>query len=158
MSDDTTLPTGASKHDKAKPDLSLLPKIFLEEVAKAFMVGEKKYGRYNYTKGHKASQLVAAAQRHITAWYQGEENDPVDGQHHLGAAAACMAMALRQAELGTLKDDRFKAAMEQTEPAIEFVGSALGLPKHACKCDILRIPWTTSGSDGIRCVSCGGMR
>lgn len=158
MSDDTTLPTGASKHDKAKPDLSLLPKIFLEEVAKAFMVGEKKYGRYNYTKGHKASQLIAAAQRHITAWYQGEENDPVDGQHHLGAAGACMAMALRQAELGTLKDDRFKVAVVVPEPVIEFVGSADGLSKHACKCNPAYLPWTTSGTGGVRCTSCGGIR
>lgn len=100
--------TKAAKNDGKKADLSLLPKTFLVEVAKAFMVGEKKYGRYNYTKGHDASQLMAAAMRHLTAWNEGEEHDPEDGQHHLGAAAACIAMALRQIELGTLKDNRFK--------------------------------------------------
>lgn len=98
----------ASKNDQAKPDLSLLPKIFLEAVAKAFMVGEKKYGRYNYCKGHEASQLIAAAQRHLTAWFEGEENDPIDGQPHLGSVGACIAMLLRQQELGTLKDNRYK--------------------------------------------------
>lgn len=98
----------ASKNDQAKPDLSLIPKVFLEEVAKAFMVGEKKYGRYNYCKGHKASQLIAAAQRHLTAWFNGEEYDPIDGQHHLGSVGACIAMLLRQNELGTLTDDRYK--------------------------------------------------
>jgi len=97
----------AAKNDQAKPDLSLLPKIFMEEVAKAFMVGEKKYGRYNYCKGHNASQLIAAAQRHLTSWFEGEELDPVDGQHHLGAAGACIAMLLRQNQLGTMKDDRY---------------------------------------------------
>jgi hypothetical protein len=101
-------PNKASKNDSAKPDLSLLPKVFLEEVAKAFMVGEKKYGRYNYCKGHNASQLIAAAQRHLTAWFEGEEHDPIDGQHHLGSVGACVAMLLRQKELGTMKDDRFK--------------------------------------------------
>ena len=71
------------------------------------MVGEKKYGRYNYTKGHNASQLIAAAMRHLTAWNEGEEYDP-DGQHHLGSVGACIGMILRQQELGTLKDNRFK--------------------------------------------------
>jgi Domain of unknown function (DUF5664) len=102
-----TLKDRASKNDQAKPDISLLPKVFLESVAKAFMVGEKKYGRYNYCKGHEASQLIAAAQRHLTAWFEGEENDPVDGQPHLGSVGACIAMLLRQQELGTLKDNRY---------------------------------------------------
>src|ERR1700761_3491157 len=98
----------ASKNDQDKVDLSLIPMISNIEHAKAFMVGEKKYGRYNYTKGHKASQLAAAAQRHLNAWFNGEEHDPKDGQHHLGSVMACCSMILRQAELGTLKDDRFK--------------------------------------------------
>jgi len=98
---------GASKNDQSKIDLSLIPKVALEECAKAFMVGERKYNRYNYCKGHKASQLIAAAMRHIAAWNEGEETDPVDGQHHLGSVMACCAMILRQAQLGTLKDDRY---------------------------------------------------
>lgn len=98
----------AAKNDQAKADLSLIPQIFLIEVAKAFQVGEKKYGRYNYTKGHKASQLLAAALRHITAFNDGETFDPEDGQHHLGSAGACLAMLLRQAQLGTLDDNRYK--------------------------------------------------
>lgn len=98
----------AAKNDQAKPDLSLIPYVALEATAKAFMVGEVKYGRYNYCKGHNASQLIAAAQRHLAAWNEGEENDPVDGQPHLGAAMACCAMALRQQQLGTLKDNRYK--------------------------------------------------
>ncbi len=98
----------ASKNDKEKPDLSLIPKVSNEAHAKAFMVGEKKYGRYNYTKGHKASQLVAAAKRHLDAWFEGEENDLVDGQPHLGSVMACCSMILRQMELNTLKDDRYK--------------------------------------------------
>jgi len=98
----------ASKNDQAKPDLSLLPNIFLVEVAKAFMVGEKKYGRYNYCKGHNVTQLIAAILRHAAAYNDGEEFDPIDGQHHLGSVGACVAMILRQQELGTLKDNRFK--------------------------------------------------
>jgi hypothetical protein len=98
----------ASKNSSTKPDLSLIPYVALVAEARAFEVGEKKYGRYNYCKGHKSSQLIAAAQRHLLAWFQGEENDPVDGQPHLGSVRACMAMLLRQQELGTLIDDRYK--------------------------------------------------
>jgi hypothetical protein len=97
----------AAKNDQDKIDLSLIPLISNIEHAKAFMVGEKKYGRYNYCKGHKASQLVAAASRHLQAWFNGEELDPKDGQHHLGSVMACCSMLLRQKELGTLKDDRY---------------------------------------------------
>lgn len=103
-----TQPETGTKHDQGKPDLSLIPYVALVEEAKAFMIGEKKYGRYNYCKGHKASQLIAAMLRHATAYFNGEEVDPVDGQHHLGSVRACAAMLLRQAELGTLNDDRFK--------------------------------------------------
>jgi hypothetical protein len=103
------MPTNtASKNDKNKPDLSLIPKVALVAAAEAFQVGEAKYGRYNYCKGHKASQLVAAIIRHATDWFEGEENDPVDGQKHLGSIIANAAMILKQQELGTLTDDRFK--------------------------------------------------
>lgn len=98
----------ATKNDQDKPDLSLIPQVLLVEIAKAFMVGEKKYGRYNYTKGHNSSQLIAAALRHLTAYNDGQDYDPTDGQHHLGSVGACIGMLLRQEELGTLKDNRFK--------------------------------------------------
>lgn len=103
-----TPPTTAAKNDKEKPDLSLIPKEALEAGARAFMVGEKKYGRYNYYKGHKVSQLIAAMIRHATAYMDGEELDPVDGQPHLGSVIACAAMLIKQKILGTLIDDRYK--------------------------------------------------
>lgn len=101
------------KFDKEKPDLSLIPQIAMIEEAKAFMVGEKKYGRYNYCNGHDAHQLAAALLRHAFAWFNGEEHDPKDGQHHLGSVRACCAMILRQQELGTLRDNRYKPSEEK---------------------------------------------
>lgn len=99
----------AAKNDKEKLDLSLIPYVAIQAEAKAFMVGEKKYGRYNYCQGHKASQLIAAMQRHLLAWFNGEDFDPIDGQHHLGSVKACASMLLRQEELGTLIDDRYRS-------------------------------------------------
>lgn len=104
----------AAKNDQEKMDLSLIPAVALEAAAHAFMVGEKKYNRYNYYKGHKSSQLIAALLRHATAWMEGEEKDPKDGQPHLGSVIACAAMILQQAKLGTLKDDRYGKESDKT--------------------------------------------
>ena len=105
----------ASKFDQSKIDLSLIPYVAQIEEAKALMVGAKKYNRYNYTKGHEASQLTAAALRHLLAWFSGEEHDPIDGQHHLGSVKACCSMLLHQMELGTMIDNRFKKPSSKTE-------------------------------------------
>lgn len=100
--------TEAKKNDKDKPDLSLIPRVALIKAAEAFQVGEKKYGRYNFYNGMEASRIIAALLRHATAWMEGEDTDPADGQHHLGSVIACAAMILKQEELGTLKDNRYK--------------------------------------------------
>lgn len=107
----------ASKNDVVdfKPDYSLLPKAFLDEVSYVMMAGEKKYGRYNYTKGHKTSQLIAAASRHLAAYMSGEDHDEelsLSTQRltsHLACVAANMLMILHQQSLGTHIDDRLPA-------------------------------------------------
>lgn len=113
----------ALKNDKKdnKPDYSLLPKIFLDQVAYVMMAGERKYGRFNYLKGHKLSQLTAAAVRHIKAIEDGEDVDNDTSSfigtqcHHAGNAAACMLMLLHQLSVGTLVDDRFTQPVKKRE-------------------------------------------
>lgn len=100
---------GGTKHDKGKPDLSLVPRVALDRAAEAFMVGEKKYGRYNYYQGMEASRLIAALLRHATEWMDGANYDTKDGQHHLGSVIACASMILQTEKLGTLIDDRYKS-------------------------------------------------
>lgn len=99
---------GGTKHDSGKPDLSIVPLIAIEQEARAFSFGEKKYGRYNYTAGFETSRLVSAALRHIHAYNSGEQVDGESGLHHLGHARACLAMLLHCEELGTLTDNRFR--------------------------------------------------
>lgn len=98
----------SAKHfDEGKPDLSLIPSVAEEAMARAMMYGTNKYGRYNYCNGHEAGKLIASAKRHLSAWYNGEENDKESGVSHLGHAMCNIAMLLRQIELGTMKDDRY---------------------------------------------------
>lgn len=96
------------KHDESKIDLSLLPKELLEETAKAFMWGEKKYGRNNFRGGMEHHRLVAAALRHITAYNSGEDNDIESGNSHLGHAVASLGMLLVLIKTGKGQDTRFK--------------------------------------------------
>ena len=99
---------GGTKHDSGKPDLSLLPQILITETAKAYMYGEKKYGRYNYEGGFESHRLLGACLRHVFAWNEGEERDPESGVSHLAHAAATIGMLLRCQQLGSLTDTRTK--------------------------------------------------
>lgn len=98
--------SGGLKFDSDKPDLSLIPRSFLDEVAKALMFGEKKYSRYNYREGFQASRLVGAALRHITAWMWVEDLDPESGLNHLAHAGASLAMLIDNLSIGKIEDNR----------------------------------------------------
>lgn len=104
---------GGVKYDASKPDLSLLPREFLEEVARAFMYGEKKYGRYNYLNGLDWHRVLGAAFRHLSAFNDGEDKDPESGLSHLSHLGACCAMALVYYKRGLGRDTRYKATSEQ---------------------------------------------
>ncbi len=103
----------AKKSDKGKPDHSLIPKIFMDQLAYAMMSGEIVYGRFNYCEGHKLTSLTAAASRHLKAIEDGEDidKDCTDrvglDVYHAACVAANMLMIIHQQELGTSIDDRF---------------------------------------------------
>lgn len=105
----TQITLGGTKHDNGKPDLSLLPSVFVKEVARALMHGENKYGRHNFEKGFDTHRLVGACLRHVYAWNEGEDSDPESGISHLAHAAATLGMLLRCLELGTATDTRSKS-------------------------------------------------
>lgn len=118
----------ADKFDSNKPDLSLIPRIAEETLARVMQYGEKKYGRYNYTKGIEASRMVAAAKRHLSAWFDGEDLDKESGVSHLGHVMACCLIILRQEELGTLVDNRFKKEKEKsTEKKMLYIDEKRGV-------------------------------
>jgi len=103
-------PSGSYKNDQTKADHSLISPFFKQDMAAALTDGAKKYGRTNWlTPGLNYSRVMAAAQRHLTAWEGGETNDPESGVPHLAHAACCLMMlheydrrGLRRSEL----DDR----------------------------------------------------
>jgi hypothetical protein len=75
--------------------------------AAAFADGAEKYGPYNWREARiSASTYYAAALRHMMAWWDGEEVAQDSGVHHLGHAAACIAMLLDTMGSERLNDNR----------------------------------------------------
>lgn len=73
----------------------------------ALLDGALKYGRGNYRAiGVRASIYYDACLRHLTAWFEGQDQDPDSGLPHLAHALACLAILVDAQVCGKLNDDR----------------------------------------------------
>lgn len=73
----------------------------------AFLEGALKYGRSNFrVVGVRSSIYKDALDRHMNAWFEGEEIDPESGLPHLAKALACIAIIIDAQAAGELNDDR----------------------------------------------------
>lgn len=97
-----------TKFDGNKPDLTLLPRTAKEGISRAFMDGERKYGRYNYLSGMDWTRLLAAADRHLSAFNDGEDCAEDSKLCHLYHAGANIMMLIEYYEKGLGNDNRFK--------------------------------------------------
>jgi len=96
-----------TRFGRAKPPIGLIPGPALVHMAEAFRDGAEKYGPANWRVDPvSSSTYVDAALRHLLSWYDGEEEAQDSGVHHLGHAAACLAILLDAQAQGTLHDDR----------------------------------------------------
>jgi hypothetical protein len=93
---------------KKRVRLDLLPGPAMVAMAQALQNGvDKGYGAFNWrTQPVQASNYLAAAERHIKAWQDGEEFAPDSKVHHLGHAAASLAILMDALACETLIDDR----------------------------------------------------
>lgn len=96
------------KFDGGKPDLTLIRYEAIEQVARVFEFGARKYGRDNFMGGMNWLRLSAAALRHIMQWVSGESKDSESGESHLAHACCCMLMLLTYEAKGLGTDDRYK--------------------------------------------------
>ena len=87
---------------------SLLPLVAIRAILRVLMSGAEKYGAENWRKGAAWSRYYEALQRHITAWWDGEDHDPEWGHHHLAHAACCVLFLLYFALEHRGTDDRYK--------------------------------------------------
>jgi hypothetical protein len=98
----------AVKFDGDKPRVELVSPSAIEEIAKAYTFGAKKYTDNNWTKGFKWTRLIGSALRHILAWQGGEDKDPESGLSHLAHAGACITMLITHEVKNLGEDDRCK--------------------------------------------------
>lgn len=100
---------GGKKFDEGKPRYDLLPVASIREVVRVLTKGSEKYDDHNWRKGFIWSRPYAAAQRHLNAWWDGENLDVEWGISHL-AHAICNLLFLLEFELTkTGTDDRYKS-------------------------------------------------
>jgi len=90
-----------------KVPTSTVPAPVVKELGLALLEGACKYGRHNYRIiGVLSSVYYDAANRHLDAWWEGEDTDPDSGLSHITKAIASLTV-LRDAMIqNQLTDDR----------------------------------------------------
>lgn len=104
--------TGGQKGQKLER-FDLFPFDALEELARVYGIGAKKYADDNWLKGYRWRLSAGALLRHVARFMLGEDIDPETGCLHLAHAAwHCLTLIVfYKRRLGT--DDR---AVLQTRP------------------------------------------
>lgn len=78
--------TGGEKGQKTA-QFSLIPSLWLWELAVHYGIGARKYESRNWERGYDWGLSLDACQRHLHQWLNGERYDAETGSHHLIAAA-----------------------------------------------------------------------
>lgn len=96
----------AIKYDQEKNRLELIPPELITEVGKILTFGAVKYSERNWELGMDWGRVYGALQRHLWAWWVGEDTDPETGESHLAHAACCIAFLIAYEQRGVGNDDR----------------------------------------------------
>lgn len=99
--------TGGRKAKKLAR-FDLLPPDVLWALAEHYGVGANKYEDRNWEKGYAWSLSFQALQRHLWAFWGGEDLDAETGSSHLAAALFHVCALLRFTKTHPSKDDRGK--------------------------------------------------
>jgi hypothetical protein len=95
---------GGIKHDKGKPRIDLVSPSAILEIAEVLTDGAVEYGDHNWREGIAYSRLYAAIQRHLLAFWRGDDIDK-SGHRALAHAATDLLMLL---EMDSSWDDRYR--------------------------------------------------
>jgi hypothetical protein len=120
-----TSDSGGQKGRKLEA-FGLLPYSSLAEVAKVYNYGAQKYSPHNWRKGYPWSWSFDAMQRHLAAWWEGEDQDQESGLNHLAHAAFHVLALLWFQKHAVGKDDRYVVGEDkagQEVPASDTVGN-----------------------------------
>lgn len=96
----------ATKHDRGKPRLSLIPPLAEMEFARVLTFGASKYGDNNWRLGIPWSRFLDAMMRHINAIRNGEDYDAESGLLHSAHIMCSAAFLTEYYTIHTEGDDR----------------------------------------------------
>lgn len=105
----TDLPDSSPKtvQGARKPACRAVPPIAIFEMGRAMEDGANKYGPFNWrVEPITASTYYNALQRHVMAWWDGEDYAEDSGLHHLSHAMACLAILIDAQACKVLTDNR----------------------------------------------------
>jgi hypothetical protein len=94
------------KHDAGKPRFELLPPNALREVAEVYTFGALKYEDRNWERGISWGRVYGAVQRHLHAFWAGQDLDEESGLPHLAHAAFGLLALLEFSRTHPELDDR----------------------------------------------------
>jgi hypothetical protein len=107
----TVSSTGGEKGVKPERH-DLVPVEALAEVARVYGAGAEKYSAHNWRRGYEWSKSYAAAQRHLQAFWSGEDRDPEMGTLHLGNAIFHLMALIVFVDEQRQFDDRYRPEPE----------------------------------------------
>lgn len=97
---------GALRYDNGKPRHDLIPTFSMNELAKIYAMGAKKYADNNWRKGMKWSRVLGSLKRHLNAFEKGTDFDEESGLHHMAHVIWNAVTLLEYYKLAPHLDDR----------------------------------------------------
>lgn len=107
-SENPDLEKAGIKHDQGKPRYDLLPPELDRAVATILAYGANKYAARNWEKGMDWGRVYSALNRHLDAFWGGEDMDQESGYSHLWHAGCNLAFLIAFEARGVGNDDRPK--------------------------------------------------
>lgn len=98
--------TGGEKGQKPERH-ELVPIEPMDEVARVYHYGCTKYAIHNWRKAYDWSLSYGAAQRHLRAFWRGEDLDPESGLNHLAHACFHLLALMEFQKTHPELDDRY---------------------------------------------------
>ena len=109
LADGTVLtPRQGLKFDTGKRRVDLVPTEAIHALADVLTAGAAKYGEHNWRHGMDWSRVYGAAQRHMLAFWGGDDIDEESGMPHIWHALTNIAFLVSYKAMSVGRDDRWK--------------------------------------------------
>lgn len=108
------------RYNEGKIRYDLVEPFSLQELAKVYSEGAKKYEARNWEKGMSWSKVLASLKRHIAAWELGEDTDSETGCYHMAHAAWNALALVSYYKLAPQFDDRRHSYLYQKRIGLDI--------------------------------------